>query len=157
EMFPTLEHGAEVVGAAYDRNTLVTLVRSGGTLHLLHQELSQPEGRRLISLPFPDANLLGPILTLRSVVFCGARTAYVFDLISGQMVSEALPDSAAIRQVKVATVNGIDHLFLHRRQNNQDNWDVWTLTQPGSRRALGNPMPPNALTGLTDDGLYLIL
>jgi len=154
---PTLEHGAEVVGAAYDRNTLVYLVRAGTALQILRQDLGQSEGRRLSSVTFPDANLLGPILTPRSIVFCGERTAYVFDPIGGQVVTEALPDSALIRQVKVVTVNGTDHLFLHRRQNNQDNWDLWTPTQPGSRRVLGNPMPPNTLTGLTDDGLYLIL
>jgi len=62
-----------------------------------------------------------------------------------------------IRQAKVAIVGGVEHLFLHRSQNNQDYWDLWTPTQPGSRRVIGNPMPPAALTGLTDDGLYLIL
>ena len=154
---PALDPGAELVGAAYDRNIVVTLARSGGALQMFSWDMSQMEGQRLLSMPFPDANLIGPIVTSHSILFCGERTAFVYDRVSGQVVSESVPAAAVIRQAKAVTVHGVDRLFLHRRQNNQDNWDLWTPTVAGSWHAIGNPMPPTTLTGLTDDSLYLIL
>ncbi|HEV2472966.1 MAG TPA: hypothetical protein VGS41_09895, partial [Chthonomonadales bacterium] len=111
-----------VIGAAFVNDRLALLMRTSMRAHL---ELWSPDSGELESLNSMAAGpaaLVGPAAGVYTVAYHNGRTAWMFNMATGQTFARSLPAAAEIVQLTLICCNDGDAAAIRKRLAGVDSW-----------------------------------